>query len=244
MTGNRSLTERFREMLEWKWSDFVKVERDELASNFEAVLVSIIRACSKGDLRSIKTSLDRMDGKIAEEIQVEYPKFYLLYPNATEVADDPSSGAGSKKALPSAPDEVSPPPADGEPEELPTGSVRAVLERMLDAPKTIVPAILLAAETVDSGSTAKGNPSVKSVVVAGLMNLVHKGRMSAVFEVFNQIDGKVADKVKLLGEDVYMYRYDTVAPAGAVKNSDGVYQLAADNITDSWVLRLSKGEKR
>lgn len=239
--AGRNLTERFREMLEWHWSDFVKSERDETATNFEAVLVSIIRACSKGDLRSIKTSLDRMDGKIAEEIQVEYPQFYLLYPNATEVADDPSPGAGSQ-ALPSAPDEE--PPAEQESySELPTGSVRAVLERMLDSPKTVVAAILTAAETVDKGSTIKGDPLVKSVLVAGLMNLVHKGRMSAVFEVFNQIDGKVADKVKLLGEDVYLYRYDTVAPAGAIKNSDGVYQVAADNITDSWVLRLNKGSK-
>lgn len=80
---------------------------------------------------------------------------------------------------------------------------------------------------------------VKSVIVAGLMQLVHKGRISAVFEVFDQIDGKVADKYKLLG-DTKVYRYDAIAPAGAVKNEDGIYQLADDNMTAVWGARLEQ----
>jgi hypothetical protein len=73
------------------------------------------------------------------------------------------------------------------------------------------------------------------------MKLVHDGRISAVFEVFDQIDGKVADKIKILGNDVFITRFDQIAPAGAEKNDDGVYQLAADDMTNIWATRLEQG---
>lgn len=271
------LTDGFRDIIELRWSDLVDLEESPSATNFDSIVTGIARACKKGNLRAIQTALDRLDGKIAMEVEVQYPRFYVLYPRATKTADDPRIiELGDKVREPWAEDEetvtitlpaddptiielpISPnnelakqvyentlgAPADMDEqeameEELPTGSLRAVLDKMLDSPKSLVTDIIAAADRVDAGSADNGNPMVKSVVVAGLMKLVHEGRMSAVFEVFDQIDGKVAEKVKVLG-DTYIKRYDLIAPAGAEKNEDGVYQVVSPIITDVWTNRLEQ----
>lgn len=251
------LTDGFRDIIELRWADFRAMADDDTGTNFEAVLVAVVLACRKGTLRAIQTALDRLDGKIATEIDVEYPKFYYVYPNATKTADDPSIIDHDKPAqLPSG--DVVVPGADnsvfvGAPadmdelhameEDLPTGSLRVVLEKMLESPKSVVTDILAVSERVDAGDFSAGNPKVKSVIVAGLMKLVLEGKIGAVFEVFDQIDGKVAEKVKVLGNDVYLKQFGTIAPAGAVKNADGIYQIVADNTTDTWALKLEGSKK-
>lgn len=255
------LTDGFREIIELRWDEFVEMEKSLDATNFDSVVTSIARACKKGSLRAIQTALDRLDGKVATEIEVEYPKFYYLYPNATKTADDKSiieygednvvKVENGKMTIPEGDGiiSLSGSPADmdelhAEEEELPTGSLRIVLEKMLNSPKSIVTDILASADAVDKGDMSVGNPMVKSVVVAGLMKLVHEGRMSAVFEVFDQIDGKVADKFKILGNDVYVTRFDTIAPAGAEKNEKGVYQVVAEDMTNVWTARLEQANKK
>lgn len=250
MSGNL-LTDGFRELIDKRWSEFREIEMDESGDNFEAIICALARACQKGNLRAIQVGLDRLDGKIAQQVEVEMPKFYTRYPNAKSVVggdiDTYELPEGTKgeplatvtlKASAADLDEL-----DAEAQELPTGSLRVVLEKMLHSPKQIVTNILATAEAVDAGDTSKGDPFVKSVIVAGLMSLVHKGKLNAVFEVFEQIDGKVAEKIKVLG-DVYITRYDEIAPAGAVKNADGVYELAAENTTNAWVSRLEADNKR
>ena len=192
---------------------------------------------------------------------VEYPKFYTLYPFATTTADDTKiidvTDDGTvrvqdgKMSIPKGDAVISIAGSPADMDELNSveeddddGSLRALLERMLESPKTIVVDILAAAERVDRGDFSGGNPKVKSVIVAGLMRLVHDGKISAVFEVFEQIDGKVADKVKLLGNDVFIKRFDTIAPSGAVKNADGIYQLEAPLMTDTWAIKLEQGSKK
>lgn len=243
------LTEGFRELMELRWSEFIVREANDDGTNFDTIITALVRAASKGNMRAIQTALDRLDGKIAMEIDVEYPKFYTIYPNARIAADDDSIIDESVLSLPS------PPPIDtyklrqlvGDStveDELPTGSLRAVLDRMLHAKKKIPLVILQSAEYIEQQQPAEMDPLVKSVIVAGLMKLVHDGKMSAVFEVLEQIDGKVADKLKVLGNDVYMKRFDEIAPAGAVKNEQGIYQIEADNVTNSWVLRLEKEQNK
>lgn len=250
------LTDGFREIIELRWSAFVEREVSLDATNFDAIITSVARACQKSNLRAIQTALDRLDGKVATEIEVEYPKFYHIYPYAEKTADDPKIIDVSDKdyvwPAEGKPVKIQPIP-EGSPadieeldsveEELPTGSLRIVLEKMLHSPKQIVTDILATAEKVDKGDLSAGDPMVKSVIVAGLMKLVHEGRMSAVFEVFDQIDGKVADKFKVLGNDVFVTRFDKIAPAGAVKNEDGVYQITAEDMTNSWVARLEQANK-
>jgi len=248
------LTDAFRDIIDMRWSQFCEMEQSLDATNFDSVVTGIIRACRGGTLRAIQTALDRLDGKVALEIEVEYPKFYYLFPKATATVvdtdfvalpDDPNT----EIAVPQVMDLPDAAPADVDElrsteEELPTGSLRAVLEKMLHSPKTIVDDILRSAEAIDKADYTLGDPMVKSVIVAGLMRLVHTGRVNAVFEVFDQIDGKVADKFKVLGDDVYITRFDLIAPAGAVKNDDGVYQLLAEDTTNSWVARLEQTNKK
>lgn len=256
------LTEGFRDIIELKWDDFVTMEQSLDTTNFDTIITGLTRACKKGNLRAIQAALDRLDGKIAIEVEVELPKFYTLYPYATQTADDgliidldelskvqipagvvvESTPVGENKFV-----DIVGSPADMEElpateEEVPTGSLRIMLEKMLNSPKSIVSDILTSADAIDKGDYIVGNPMVKSVIVAGLMKLVHDGRIGAVFEVFDQIDGKVAEKFKILG-DVYVKRFDLIAPAGAVKNEDGVYQLVSDSMTDVWGARLAQLSK-
>lgn len=245
------LTDGFRNLIDMDWSEMVSMEKDEGGNNFEAVITTIARACKKGNLRAIQTGLDRLDGKIATEIEVEYPKFFTIFPRAEKVADDPSiieinpDELHGKKFDMIVTNEVVGAPADMDElsaaeEELPTGSLRASLERMLDSPKILVTQILDAADRVDNEDYTAGDPKVKSVIVAGLMKLIHDGRLNAVLEVFDQIDGKVADKYKVLGSDVYMRNYSLIAPAGAERNEDGIYMIVADDTTNAWVARLEE----
>lgn len=260
------LTDGFREIIELRWYDFAEMASSVDATNFDSILTAIVLACRKGNLRAIQTGLDRLDGKIATEIEVEYPKFYMLFPYAEKAADDPSiidldnpGPRGHEKAIRLPSGDIAVPHGDnsvliGAPadmdelhameEELPTGSLRAVLEKMLDSPKSTVSDIIATSERVDAGDLSAGNPKVKSVIVAGLMKLVHEGKIGAVFEVFDQIDGKVAEKFKVLGQDVFVKRFDRIAPAGAVKNADGIYQIEAPIMTDAWTAKLESGRKR
>ena len=243
------LTEGFREIIDLRWSDFIQMEESLDATNFDSIITGLIRACKKGNLRAIQTALDRLDGKVAMEIEVEYPKFYTIYPYATKRVDDPSIIDIEPKMLGNIPDlvivdDVVGSPADMDElaaveDDIPTGSLRVMLEKMLNSPKTIVTEILASAEKIEAG-VDNGDPMVKSVIVAGLMKLVHDGKLSAVFEVFDQIDGKVADKIKILGNDVFLTRFDQIAPAGAEKNENGIYQIAADDMTNVWAARLEQ----
>lgn len=258
---SKRLTELFREVIELRWSELVAMENSFDSTNFESIVIALVRACKNGNLRAIQTALDRLDGKIATEIEVEMPKFYYLYPRATMAADDPNiiemgepgvvkyengvmtvpvdDGIISLSGAPADMDEL-----ESVEEELPTGSLRAVLEKLLDSPKVMVGKILVSADAVDKHDLHLGDPKVKSVIIAGLMRLVHNDRIGAVFEIFDQIDGKVADKFKMLGNDMYMKRFDLIAPAGAVKNDDGIYQIEAPNVTNMWSLKLEAGRKR
>lgn len=243
------ITEGFRDIIELEWSEFRKLELDPNQSNFDAVIATLVRSCLKGNMRAIQMALDRLDGKVAMEIEVEYPQFYTLYPQATKAADSAEILDADEMGNVTLPDPMQSDEAHvvvtvEEPEEMPTGSLRAVLDRMMAAPKQTVTNILGWVELVDKGDTTLGDPLVKSVIIAGLMKLVHDGRVNAIFEILDQIDGKVADKYKVLGADVFMYNYSEVAPAGAVKNADGIYQISADNTTNSWVARLEEKNAR
>jgi hypothetical protein len=239
------ITAGFRDIIELTWSEFVQLEKDPNQSNFDAVVATLVRACVKGNMRAIQMALDRLDGKVAMEIEVEYPQFYTLYPQATMTASSPDIlEADEDGVVELVSQEVHVVVTVDEPDEMPTGSLRAVLDRMLEAPKQTVTDILDTVQLIDIGKNKFAGPHVKSVLMAGLMKMVHDGRIGAIFEVLDQIDGKVADKYKVLGSDVFMYNYAEVAPAGAEKNDDGIYQISADNTTNSWVARLEEKNAR
>lgn len=236
------LTPFFRELLEKRWSEFATMENDMTYTSSQAVIFSLVRACQRGKLPAIKEALNRIDGKIADKIEVEYPKFIFLFPYAKGV----SLPAGGM--TPADEDTEVLPAVVEEEEPVVTHSIRDTLERMSEEERSLVELILNAAKEVDvivsyKGDLPESDPLVKSVIVAGLLKMAHSGNLGAIFEVLDQIDGKVADKIKVIGDDVYLNRYEEVAPYGAVKNQDGIYQLAADNTTSSWATALERNRK-
>lgn len=245
-TGNehnpsQSMTEFFREVIEWRWSEFAEAEMSHDYTSRQAVVFALVRACAGGRLPAIKEALNRIDGKLVQELEVEYPQFFYLYPYAKN-ADAPAlpgmDSSGEKEAAL---------PAEEKEEPLITGSLRSTLEKMSEQKRSLVDAIMAAAKEVDAVVSYKGevtevNPLVKSVIVAGLLDMAHRGDMGAIFEVLDQIDGKIVDKVRVLGDDVYITMMDEMAPRGAVKNENGVYQLQADNLTNVWAVKLGMKE--
>lgn len=244
------LTPFFKELIECRWSQFVQAERAEEHTSAQGVVFAIVRACAEGKLPAIKESLNRIDGKLAEQIEVQYPKFYITYPYATAVEAKGTTIKNEKGFM-------TIPEGDGfmtigtNPEEptasapLVTGSLRDTLNRMSDAPKSLVNTILEGAKDVDlhegyaADTEPLNDPLVKSVIVAGLLRMAHNGSLGAIFEVFDNLDGKLVDTIRILGDDVYLTSYDTIAPVGATK-VDGVYQVEADNTTNKWAVSLGR----
>lgn len=239
---NLKLTPFFKEVIEKRWSEFYKMEQSEEHTSAQAVVLAIIRACAKGKLPAIKESLNRIDGKLQEQIEVEYPKFYITYPHATALGAGAVTPKGKQISHPVVTGSTEPDPEA----PLVTGSLRDTLNRMSDQPKFLVQKILDAAADVEtkqgyaSDHEPLNDPLVKSVIVAGLLKMAHNGSLSAIFEVFDNLDGKLVDKIKILGDDVYLTSYDTLAPKGAEKNKDGVYQIEADNTTSAWAVSLKR----
>ena len=239
------LTPFFKEIIEVRWGEYVKMEKAEEHTSAQGVVFAIIRACAEGKLPAIKESLNRIDGKLEEQIDVIYPKFYIQYPYATSrLKSDGTKVIDIPNVLETT---DGPPFAPGEEgyQPLVTGSLRDTLNRMSDAPRNLVTAILAAAKEVElregyAGDVDPANdPLVKSVIVAGLLKMAHNGNLGAIFEVFDNLDGKLVDVIRILGEDVYLTSYDLIAPQGA-KKVKGVYQMEADNTSSKWAISLGK----
>lgn len=234
------LGDLFREVVDLSWSEFREREKDGTITNEADAVYKLVRATrrKRGGLRATKEAINRLDGKVAEKIEVEYPKFYFVYPNAS------SSLGETENTLSNAPseEEVLPAVAD-EPEEPPTGSVRAMVEKMLIREKTVPLGIIQAADQIDvHGYSDLGNPKVSAVIAAGLFEMTDSNP-AAIYEIFEQIDGKVADKYKVLGDDIYITKYDEIAPVGAYKNDKGMWQIEIPNVTSTWALKLEQGRK-
>lgn len=237
------LTDFLSKVVEMRWSEFVELERSMKYSAYEGIVIGIVRSCTKGSRKAITEALDRLDGKVAENIEINYPKFHFLFPNATSV----ESGAGSPSRPTPLPAGDTLPEPEPEDEELPTGKLRPALAKMLDEPMEVVHNIIAAQKYIDdTGSTAKGDPGVKGVVVAHLVRaaVLSKHSMGYASEVLDQIDGKVATQINVMGSDVYINRYDAIAPAGSYKNKDGVYVFELPMVSDVWSARIDNLQKQ
>ena len=254
----KSLSEYFAEIVELSWREYLAQERSPDVTSRQALLFAIVRACVEGKLGAIQTSLDRLDGPVARNIKTILPKFYTEFPYAKSVAvassvDDgmptlPSSTEPETQTISSTPQN---PPSDNGldpeplvPEELPTGKLRPVIDKMMDSPQNIPESILKATQACDKYDYSLGNPTVKSAIVAGLINLAHNGKMSAIDEILNQLDGKVAEVYHLLDDDVVTTSYALEAPAGATKDENGVYRIENKSMGALWIPRLEKDNKR
>lgn len=241
-----------KEVINWQWDEFCRAEQDNAFTGYQSTVFALVRTCSEGKLGAIKLAIDRVDGKIETPIKIEYPKVYFLYPEATRLAKPSFRAIGTDPdktntlTLP-APPEAEPEPTP-EPEEEPvtaaTLSLRETLHRMADSPRKLVPVILNRKKEVEAG-TLKENPDdpaniplVKSVIAANLLHLAEKNNFEAITEVFDQIDGKLVETIRILGDDIFLTQYTLEAPYGAKKNKDGVYYIEAKEVAESWRQKL------
>lgn len=241
-----------KEIIDWTWDDFCKAEKDHTYTGYQGAVMSLVRKCSDGKLGAIRLAIDRVDGKVETPIKVEYPKVFILFPHAKTIALAPPA-SDSPTALISQPDTSdSLPEPEAEPQEeqvkAATMTLRQTVEKMADAPRA-VPLMIhkrkKEVETAVSQNTPLGDdiniPLVKSVIAANLIILANEqGKFEAITELFDQIDGKLVETIRILGEDMYLESYVLEAPYGAKKNKEGVYYLEAPQIAGTWKNKFKK----
>lgn len=255
MSSTNKLAAFLREVINWQWDEFVRAEHDKQYTSNQSLIFALVRACSMQKMEAIRISLNRLDGKLKTPIRVEYPKIYYLYPNAkTDFVDlkpqEPMMNILSipkEKAAESA--LITPNiPQPEEEHELADLSLRQTLNKMSDYPRELPEAIVeLAQETErclrNNEPLPDETPLVKSVVAAHLLIMAQSRNIEALTEVFDQIDGKLAETLQILGEDLYITDYSLTAPEGAYLNENGVLQLEATKAQDMWATKLGKGSE-
>lgn len=251
-TDRGKLGSFLQEVIQWTWDEFCKAEQDYNYTGYEGAVMSLLRNCSDGKLGAIKLAIDRVDGKVETPIKVEYPKVFILFPHAERVALGPPK-PDSPQALLAPPEDFDPlsdEPAQPEEEKVhvATMSLRQTLEKMADAPRKVPHVIHQRKKEVeamvkagDDTSKVENIPLVKSVVAANLILLATEaGKFEAITELFDQIDGKLVETIRILGEDMYLESYLLEAPYGAQKNKDGVYYIEAPQIAGTWKQKFKK----
>lgn len=258
---SEQLGDFLKDVSNWGWDEFVKAEKDNSYTSNEAIIFGLIRSCAMQDLRAIKIAINRLDGKLKTPLKIETPKIYYLYPNAegsvppdagiAQITDDPHT-VNEVKAIVAGeliPKREAPEPEVEIPDEadLPSLTFRETLSKMADFPRELPEAIIEFSALTEQWVRHPGRndapdeiPKVKSVVAAHLLILAQKRNIDALTEVFDQIDGKLAEVLQILGEDIYITDYGATAPAGAYLNKDGIYEISADRAQDMWAQKLAQ----
>lgn len=246
-TSRGKLGDFLREVIDWQWDQFIEAEADSKYTSLEGTVLSLVRVCSEGKLGAIRLAIDRIDGKLETPVKVEYPKIYFLYPQATTARGLPEGEveqSESKHLVVAGPE-----PKKEEPERsVVTFTLRETLEKMADQKRVLVDVILDRKERVEKGEKFGEDaniPLVKSVIAANLLNLALQGKnFDSITEVFDQIDGKLVETIKILGEDIFLTSYLHTAPFGAIKNTSGIYQLEAPSISGVWEQKWKQTSNR
>lgn len=247
MTGESDrgkLGDFLREVIDWTWDVFCEAEKSSNFTSAEASVFALVRSASEGKLQAIKLSIARIDGNVKTPVKIEYPTAFITFPYAERKALPPPT-TGDKKVLAdpepiSLPEESAYPDPIEDQDSLVTLTLRETLKKMADAPRDIPKLIQEQKKRVESGRYMGDEkiPMVKSVICANLMELANeKHNFDAITEIFDQIDGKLVETIKLVG-DMYLTSYALEAPYNAVKNKEGIYQIEQPIITDVWAQKL------
>lgn len=258
MDGNKPLSASLRSMLDWRWSEFVKLERRALTptdTNSPAaadedtitgsmkVVITLIRAAASGNLASIRLSLDRIDGRMEKKIRIEVPKFYTLYPYAKGKDGLPSPTPLSSTQSPGESLPVKRAKPKSSVAEL---SLRDTLVKMSEHDARLPTAIVEQAQLVeteimnpeDTLHHDMADPLVKSVISAAFLvsasGTKSEGVTKIQAELFEQLEGKLEKVVRLVGDDIYITKFDAVAPHDAVLNENGQWQREESAMTATW----------
>lgn len=249
MSDRANLGNFLKEVINWKWDEFLRAEKDSKYSPLQATVFALVRSCSDGKLGAIKLAIKRVDGALETPVQTIFPKVYFRYPYAKQVGDktvaELEAGAAPdiSHEISETIEDIEKSPQDLEAEFV-TYGLRETLNKMADTPdRRVVPLILnkkqevedIISKKLDTTKVIQNVPAVKSVIAANLLDLaMEQNSFEAITEVFDQIDGKLVETVRFLGDDMFMDQYDEIAPAGAKLNSDGVYMLEQKEITNAW----------
>lgn len=242
-----------RDVSNWEWSQFIKAENDTSYSSNQSMIFALVRSCVMQNLQAIRLSINRLDGKLAVPLRIEYPKIYYLYPNAKLE----KSGANREQIV----IESETVPVDDRSssdliafesqvdDDLPSLSIRQTVAKMAEYPRKLPQAIADNALLIEQfikkqGQKPDEDPLVKSVVAAHLLIMAQNRSIDALGEVFDSIDGKLAETFQVLGEDLYITNYSPVAPHNAYVNEDGVMQVEAIASQDMWAVKLGKDISR
>lgn len=237
-----------REVIDWQWDTFCEAEKSSSFTSAEASIFALVRSASEGKLQAIKLSIARIDGNVKTPIKVEYPTAFITFPYAEKQALPPPTQTGEAVALLPDPEPISLPENEAYPdpvedqETLVTLTLRETLKKMADAPRDIPTLIQQQKKRVEAGEYLGDEkiPMVKSVICANLMILANeKHNFDAITEIFDQIDGKLVETIKIVG-DMYLTSYALEAPHNAYKNKDGVYQIEQPIITNVWAEKLGR----
>lgn len=253
MADRRKLASFLKKVIEWPWDEFVMAEKNKKYSTNQAIVFSLVRACAMQKIEAIKMSLDRMDGKLKTPIVIETPKVYYVYPYAeippqvssTSLPPPPTPTEEDTTDLEAIEGELLPPPSTDvvtQPTP-PSLGLRDTLRLMADQPRELPEAILTLANEADKWARGYGPkppeiPKVKSVIAANLLTMAQQRSLDALYEVFDQIDGKLVETLQILGEDVYITVFSREAPPGAYLNADGMLQIEATSTEAVWSDKL------
>lgn len=253
MSDRANLGKFLKQVIHWRWDEFVRAEKDPKYSPLQHTVFALIRACAEGKLGAIKLSIKRVDGNLETPVKIEYPRVFFRYPYAKEVAV-PETVAGLEAGVPGIdvpkPDEFDEPEVTMEEEKLTIG-LRETLNKMADTPDSrVVPLVLMKKQEVEDtlrdqpDAEIESAPQVKSVISANLLNLaIAEKNFEAVTEVFDQIDGKLVETVRFLGDDMFMDQYSEIAPPGSFLNDDGIYIWENKEIARLWEQKFASSKK-
>lgn len=239
------MEDQFRKIINLHYGDYL-IKRDTDTSSDWDLLASIVEVCNDGDMNGIKLAFDRIDGLQATPLKFEVPKFYIRYTNATSKLELGPGTENEQQTITSSKLMT----AEDAQKEIETMGLRKVLGVMRTMPKTLPYAIKLEAEDLEKKHKTGVNVAgmgqlVKTVMVAGLLRMAQNGNSRAIGMVFDQIDGKLMRVITLLnGEDVYVDNViDTVAPAHAIKDENGVWVADDKRMEMAWIAGFAKQNK-
>lgn len=237
MSDRSELGSFLKEVIHWDWAEFCRSEKDSKYSSLQATVFSLVRVAADSKLGAIKLAIARVDGNLETPVRFEFPKVYLVFPYSKTV----TLPTTQETALLANIDPLKEAPQEEEPVEIATMSLRETLKKMADSPRQVVPLIRMKKKEIEVDiENAKDGPLVKSVIAANLLHLaIENNNFEAIQEVFDQIDGKLVETIKLLGDDLYIERYAEEAPYGSVKNKEGVYMIEDRTMTDMWAQKLA-----
>lgn len=240
-----------KEVSNWDWVSFVRAESSDDYSTNEAIIFALIRACAMEELSAIKLSLNRLDGKLKTPIKIEYPRVYIQFPYAvlpegeTPVLIDGGEVIEPTPVLEGEVLEQQISSIEDEGIDLDELSLRDTLSKMSGFPRNLPKAIIQTALQAeqwlrDQAPEPTEVPRVKAVLAAHILHMAQKRDIAAITEVFDQLDGKLVETLQILGDDLFITNYSTIAPPGARPNEKGVMQIEATAAQDMWAQKLGR----